>query len=150
MAKWKFLGGQTENEFMEEARLNFHRGLDADRLDRDEARHDVKFYAGGDNQWDQQSLELRRPADQSKPKRPVLTWNRLHGPVYQVCNDGRQNKPSIHVSQGDGGDAPTEEYCELSASLHRPQECHRVRGLCGGFSFSPTLPTSVVGVKASH
>jgi len=39
---------------------------------------------------------------------------------------------------------------ELSASLHRPQECHRVRGLCGGFSFSPTLPTSVVGVKASH
>jgi len=110
MAKWKFLGGQTENEFMEEARLNFHRGLDADRVDRDEARHDVKFYAGGDNQWDQQSLELRRPADQSKPKRPVLTWNRLHGPVYQVCNDGRQNKPSIHVSQGDGGDAPTEEY----------------------------------------
>ena len=33
---------------------------------------------------------------------------------------------------------------ELSASVHRRQECRRVRGLCGGFILSPFLPSSAV------
>jgi hypothetical protein len=108
--KWKYLGSQSEVEFMEEARKRFHFGLDQDKLDRSEAEHDVKFLSGGDAQWDEVALAQRRPPDLSRPRRPVLTWNRLHEPIYQVTNDGRANKPSIKVTPMDGGTDETAEY----------------------------------------
>lgn len=108
--KFKFLGDQTEQEFIGTARQHYHDGMEADREDRDEAQHDNRFLSGGDYQWDEVSLKQRRPDDKSKPRRPVLTWNRLHEPVYQVCNDGRANKPGIRVTAGDGGDPHTAEY----------------------------------------
>lgn len=112
MPDWKFLGDKTEQEFLVQARENMHNGLKADEIDRTEAEFDSKFYIGGDNQWDEQSLLLRRPPDATKPRRPVMTWNRLQGPVYQVVNDGRMNKAGIKIGVGDGGDPNTAEYLQ--------------------------------------
>ena len=48
--------------------------------------------------------------------RPILTWNRLHTFAAQVINDGRQNKPSIKLQPGDGGNPKTAEVKEGRAS----------------------------------
>lgn len=42
------------------------------------------------------------------------------------------------------------KHRELSAGVHRRKECRKVRGLCGGFSFAPTLPTGVGGARVCH
>lgn len=112
MADWKFLGDQTEEEFLGTARDNMHNGLQADSVDRADAEDDSRFYLGGDYQWDEQSLQMRRPADKTKPRKPVMSWNRLHGPVYQVVNDGRMNKTAIRITPEDGGDQNTAEYLQ--------------------------------------
>lgn len=100
---------QDVTKFLHIARERYHQALEDDREDRALAQDDVKFVAGGEGQWDSDSL-LMRQGDGSKPARPILTWNRLMLSVNQVCNDGRQNKPGIVINQMDGGDDDTADY----------------------------------------
>lgn len=94
------------DEFMAQARDRYTEAVSYDAEDVASAKEDVDFLAG--KQWDDDSIELRNAAG----KRPVLTWNRLHTFVQQVSNDGRQNKPSIHVTSADGGDPATAQVIQ--------------------------------------
>ncbi len=94
--------------FLAEARRRFQVGLDADSIDRAEAELDNTFANATDaayGQWDPIPLQSRRDNH-----RPVLQWNRIPTYVQQVVNDGRQNKPSIKISAGDGGKKVTADF----------------------------------------
>jgi hypothetical protein len=108
-APWKYLGKQTEEEFLEAARNRFHEGLDSDVEDRTEAQDDIRMVSGGEAQWDPAVLKARK-GDGTRPAKPVITYNRLRGPIYQVVNDGRANKPGIIATAEDGGDKDTAEH----------------------------------------
>lgn len=95
-------------DFLSTARERYQAGLDADQVDRDSAERDNVFANASDinkEQWDPIPLASRQDNH-----RPVLQWNRIPTYVQQVVNDGRQNKPAIKISAGDGGDKPTAEF----------------------------------------
>ena len=98
--------------FLKTARDRFAAARSGDEIDRKEAEDCVKFAAGGDGQWDTESLELRRPPNKERPARPVVTWNVLRDPINHICNNGRQMKPSIKTSPMDGGNKETSEYLQ--------------------------------------
>ena len=109
---WKYLpADQDETEFLKVARDNYHDALNDDTDDRAEAEHDVRMVSGGEKQWEPAAIKDRK-GDGKRPARPALSWNRLRGPIYQVVNDGRANKPSIKVTAMDGGDKDTAEYLQ--------------------------------------
>lgn len=60
---------------------------------RSEARCDLEFAAG--QQWNNQDRQLREAGVEQR--RPCLTFNKLNGPLNQVANEARMNKPSIEV-----------------------------------------------------
>ncbi len=94
--------------FLAEARELYQFGLDADRLDREAAQADNSFANASDaskDQWDAETMQARIEAH-----RPVLQWNRIPTYIQQVGNDGRQNKPAIKISPGDGGQQETAEF----------------------------------------
>lgn len=105
--------------FLDEGRDRYDFGRTADADDRAAAEDDNRF-ANADNkdlgQWDDAAKKARK-------KRPVLQWNRIPVYVQQVVNDGRQNKPSIKISPGDGGIAETAEYFQ-SRIRHIEYECN--------------------------
>jgi len=92
-------------EFLRLARERYTWALQADGADRSDAQDDVRFCAGGENQWDKAALKSRKRA-----KRPILTWNKCGGFVQQVCNDQRQSKPSIKITPLDEGTPETAEF----------------------------------------
>lgn len=88
---------------MQTARERFALALAGDARDRREAEEDVQFADGADlGQWSDKAKERRR-----KRREPILQWNRFPTFIAQVCNDGRQNKPSIRVSALDGAKPAT-------------------------------------------
>jgi hypothetical protein len=91
--------------FLELARKRYSYALEEDAKDRAEAQQDTDF-VGGD-QWEPKALAKRK-----KAKRPILTWNRLQTFVAAVCNDGRENKPSIRITAMDGGSKQTAEFLQ--------------------------------------
>ncbi len=105
------------DEFLETARNRFDYAMACDKEDREEAIEDVKFQAGGINQWDKRALEARR-----KLHRPVLVENRLPTFVAQVVNDGRQSKPSIRITPMDDGEPKTAEMLQ-SRIRHIEYDC---------------------------
>jgi hypothetical protein len=105
----KLVPASELTEFMAEARKRYVAGLAADADDRADAQDDQRFEHGGDHQWDPAALEARR---NPKYPRPVLTENRIHIFVHQVANEGRQSKPSIVVTAGDGGKPETAEVIQ--------------------------------------
>lgn len=97
----------TEQEsFLEEALERFKLAEQAEDLIRSRGLDDLRMRAG--DQWDP-DIKKRRVEDQ----RPCLTVNRLPQFVRQVCNDQRQNRPSIQVSPvDDQADIPTSEILQ--------------------------------------
>lgn len=96
------------DKWLTEARNRYQTGLDADQIDRDAAERDNIFANASDinkEQWDPIPLASRQDNH-----RPVLQWNRIPTYVQQVVNDGRQNKPAIKISAGDGGEKATAEF----------------------------------------
>src|SRR5579863_9711116 len=91
--------------FLEEARDRYTQAMAQDEEDRKDAIEDVRFAAGGPNQWDPDALITRKKLD-----RPILTENRLPIYIAQVVNDGRQSKPSITITPLDGATKETAEY----------------------------------------
>lgn len=64
----------------------------ADLENREEALDDLRFCAGGRNQWDITVLQ-QREAD----GRPIITVDRMGQFVHQVSGEARKNRPSIKV-----------------------------------------------------
>lgn len=80
---------------LEEARERFHRALQADQTERDEALTDIQF-VDGEGQWPAGMKDARE-----KKNRPCLTINQLPSFIDQTIGDQRQNKPSIKVKPND-------------------------------------------------
>jgi hypothetical protein len=98
---------QPDEEFFTTMRERFRAALEADANDRKAAEYDVKFAAGGKNQWDRAVYAQRK-----KAKRPILTENRLAPSIAQIVNDGRQNKPALECEPMDGATEQSAEYFE--------------------------------------
>ncbi len=86
---------------------------DFERPDRLLAAEDLRFAAGGEGQWPPEVVEERR-----KTGRPMLTINRLAGPIKQVINDARQNKPGIKVIPAGMEDAEGEKRAKKKAEIY--------------------------------
>src|ERR1051325_4679526 len=97
-------------QFMAEARRRFDLAVEAEADDRREAELDLAFFAG--QQWDEK-LKRDREAD----GRPAFTFNKLTGPVQQVANDSRRNKPQIKIIPKAGG--ATAEKAKLRQGMIR-------------------------------
>jgi hypothetical protein len=77
---------------------------------RREAKIDLEFAAG--NQWDEDDKQRRNMMGQGG-KRPCLTFNKLTGPLNQVANQARMNKPDLEALPVDSsGDAETARVYE--------------------------------------
>lgn len=90
-----------------EARQRYSQGLANDQEDREDAIDDVRFAAGGMNQWSPEAISSRKAL-----QRPILTENRLPVFIAQVVNDGRQSKPSIVITALDDGKKATAEMLQ--------------------------------------
>jgi hypothetical protein len=86
---------------------------DFERPDRLLAAEDMRFAAGGEGQWPPEVVEERR-----KTGRPMLTINRLAGPIKQVINDARQNKPGIKVIPAGMEDVEAEKRAKKKAEIY--------------------------------
>ncbi len=89
---------------------------------------DQNMVAGGDRQWDPAALRERK-AD----RRPILTDNRLTGPIKQVTGEIRRNPFAIKVTPADG--AANSETSQVLAGLiryiERRSNAPRVYSRCG-------------------
>lgn len=85
-------GEETDEGILAKARREYRMCRDAEGGNRIDALDDLRFLAGGENQWDVRAVAARR-AD----GRPVITVNDLPSFLHQVTNDQRQNRPSIKV-----------------------------------------------------
>ncbi len=79
---------KDNEELLKELRDRHKRAIDAEHDNRTEARDDLQFIIGGDNQWPDQAARTRRVEG-----RPCLTINKLPTFIHQVTNDQLQNKP---------------------------------------------------------
>lgn len=96
-------GYKDEDAFLKEARERFQEGLDADQINRNEAKRDLAFFAG--EQWEQDDLSARRGL-------PCLTINTLPQFVAQVVGDIRINRPAIRVRPAEDADEDLAEVRE--------------------------------------
>src|SRR5678815_6153542 len=92
---------RDDDEIISEAKDRYQACEDADSDNRKNARDDLNFLAGGENQWDQEAVRIR-----TLEKRPMITVNNLPTFLHQVTNDQRQNKPSIKVHPADDKSDP--------------------------------------------
>lgn len=88
----------SEDRVLELARKRFETAESAEREIREEMKLDLRFRAG--DQWPSMARAMRE-----KEGRPCLVVNRIPQFVRQVCNDQRQNRPSIQVS-------PVDDYAD--------------------------------------
>ncbi len=86
---------KTDDDILEEALEDFHKCIDAERDNRENALDDLEFAKLG-KQWHQSDEDKRRTE-----MRPCMTFNRMPTFIRQVVNDGRQNKPAIKVHPAD-------------------------------------------------
>ncbi len=91
----------TLAKFMQRALDRFQRAAEAESHTRSEALDDLKFRAG--NQWPEDIKNARA-------NKPCLTMDRTEQFVRLVCNEERQQRPSIQVNPvGDDADVDTAE-----------------------------------------
>lgn len=138
------------DEFIATARDRFDFGRVADAEDREAAEYDNRF-ANADHknldQWDADAKKIRK-----KQKRPIVQWNRVHVSIQQVVNDGRQNKPAIQISPGDGGKPETAEYIkarirhiEYEANADTAKDKSRDQQVTCGRAFSRVYTENIPG-----
>lgn len=87
---------ESDEEIIALGRSRFLLCETSEQENRTLALDDMEFISG--NQWPE---EMKRSRDVDK--RPCLTINKLPAVTRQVCNDQRQNRPSIKVSPVDDG-----------------------------------------------
>ncbi len=114
--------------FLKTARKRFVQGQDASHNQRKRVLDDLAFYAGGDHQWDPETLKNRKAQQGAAgmppvPARPCLTINKVREPVHQVLNQERQMDMGIQLVPADdwGELAPpvSDEEIELREGLVR-------------------------------
>lgn len=86
----KKLAATKEQELLTRARKRMDRCIRNESDNRKAALEDLKFRAG--DQW-QSDIKAKRVTD----KRPCETVNKLPTLIHQVCNDIRENRPTIDV-----------------------------------------------------
>src|SRR5229473_2229505 len=115
-------------ELLKQARERFEQGQKATAKQRQRILDDLAFYAGGEHQWDAETLRNRQ-AQQGVaglppvPARPCITINKVREPIHQVLNQERQSDMGIQLVPADdwGELAPpvSEEEIELREGLVR-------------------------------
>ena len=93
---------QQEQALAKEMRENLIAVQKADKENRDAYRDNMRFLDG--QQWEPLEAQKRRN------KRLMLTADQLNGPVDQVVNSVRQNKPGPQVSPSGGGTDKIDAY----------------------------------------
>lgn len=115
-------------KFLQTARERFEQGRMASTKQRQRVLDDLAFYAGGERQWDAETLKNRKAQEGVNgmppvPARPCLTINKVREPVHQVLNQERQSDMGIQLVPADdwGELAPpvSEEEIELREGLVR-------------------------------
>ncbi len=119
----------SDIKFLRIARERFQQGQEASRNQRKRVLDDLGFsYAGGEKQWDPETLRNRQVQQGVSgmppvPARPCLTINKVLEPVHQVINEERQADMGIQlVPADDWGDlapAISEDEIELPEGLVR-------------------------------
>lgn len=87
---------ETDADIIALAKSRFLLAEEAESENRALALEDLEFRAG--NQW---SEDMKRSRDADK--RPCLVINRIPQIIRQICNDQRQNRPTIKISPVDDG-----------------------------------------------
>lgn len=98
-------GGTEDERLLALAKSQFQQVIDAESVNRQYMRDDMRFRAASpdDNyQWPSELLQTRRGSN-TQSARPCLTVNKLPAHVNQVVNDWRQNRPQFKVSPVDSG-----------------------------------------------
>lgn len=100
-----------KQDIVEAARLRMTDAVNADRKNRDEGMDDLENLVGR-GQWPE---DVRKEREDSG--RPVITINKLTGPVRQVTGDLRNMNPAIKIIPADGDATP--EIAEVYEGLAR-------------------------------
>lgn len=83
---------ESDEDILKQARKDYAMCQDSDGDNRTDARDDLLFLTGGENQWDSKAVAARK-----LDGRPIITVNDLPSLLHQVTNDQRMNRPSIRV-----------------------------------------------------
>ena len=100
-------------KFLHTARERFEQGRKASEKQRQRVLDDLRFYAGGDGQWDPETLHARQAQQATQdglppvPARPCLTINKVREPIHQVLNQERQSEMGIQL-------VPADDWGELA------------------------------------
>lgn len=96
----------------------FELAQEAESQNRQRGLDTLKFYKGGDDQWDAKMLSMRRDDN-----RPSETYNQLPQFVHQVTNDMRMNMPQTRFVPGkDGTKEVAEVYEDLARNIQSQSE----------------------------
>ena len=99
---------KAERDLIATARERYKLAEEAEREIRREAKIDLEFAAG--NQWDADDMRRR---NMMGTQRACLTFNKLTGPLNQVANQARMNKPDLEALPVDStGDPDTANVIE--------------------------------------
>ncbi len=116
-------GYKDEEAFLAEARERFQQDVDFDRENTDEAKADLKFFAG--EQWDAEDIKARNG-------RPCLTINQLPQFVAQVVGDMRVNRPAIKVRPAEDADKDLASVREgLIRAIEHQSNAQQVYAIAG-------------------
>jgi hypothetical protein len=100
---------KADKDLIATARERYKLAEEAEREIRREAKIDLEFAAG--KQWDTDDMNRRNATGPGK--RPCLTFNKLTGPINQVANQARMNKPDLEALPVDSkGDPATAKVYE--------------------------------------
>ena len=93
-------------KFLKQARERFHQSQEASENQRKRELDDLRFYQGGTNQWDADTLKARQKQEATAgmppvPARPCLTINKVREPVHQILNQERQSDMGIEITPAD-------------------------------------------------
>jgi hypothetical protein len=94
---------KSEKDLIATARARYKLAEEAEREIRKEAKIDLQFAAG--EQWDADDVQRRNAMGQGG-KRPCLVFNKLTGPLNQVANQARMNKPDLEALPVDSASDP--------------------------------------------
>jgi hypothetical protein len=97
------MASKSEKDLIATARARYKLAEEAEREIRKEAKIDLQFAAG--EQWDADDVQRRNAMGQAG-KRPCLTFNKLTGPINQVANQARMNKPDLEALPVDSQSDP--------------------------------------------
>ena len=99
----------SEQDYLAAMRQDFYNDIQYDRLNRDAALEDLRFFVG--YQWDDIVRQRREAA-----RKPVLTINRLPAFVAQVVGARRMNETQIKILPDNGG---TQQIATIREGLIR-------------------------------